>query len=115
MARKKSVKAKATKVEEPKVSTAQVVEAIKSDVQTIKEALESQPKVSFLIPLMPGESEGAYDTVSINGYLMQIKKGVLVNLPQSVVEILANKYKVEMSAGSEMLTSRSEEVRKALE
>ena len=73
----------------------------------MKEQLATQPKVSFLIPLGPGENEGSTDQVCLNGYKLTIKKGVMVELPQQVVEILANKYKVQMSAGRGSLISRS--------
>ena len=103
-----------TPVVTPAMTTTQVDIAIKSDKQKMKEHLDAQPKVNFLIPLLPGEVEGSYETVCLNGYLMQIKKGALVSLPEQVVQILAEKYKVEMSAGSEKLVSRSSEVETAL-
>jgi len=101
------------KVEKP-LSTAQTDETAKSDIQRMKEHLDAQPKVQFLIPLMPGENEGSYETVCLNGYLLKIKKGALVSLPKQVVEMLAEKYKVEMEAGKEMKIDRSPDVIEAL-
>lgn len=67
----------------------------------MKEVLQSQPQVSFMIPLGIGERKGAYDTVQINGYKLTIMKGTMVKLPQQVVDLLAAKYEVEMSAGAD--------------
>lgn len=114
MLRKKTATKTEGKTKKTPLTTAQVDVSLKSDAQRMKEHLEAQPKVSFLIPLLPGEPEGSYETVCLNGYLMQIKKGVLVELPEQVAEILANKYNVEMSAGSEKLVSRSPKVEEAL-
>lgn len=96
------------------MSSGEVGSALTKDAQTMKEILDSQPKVSFLIPLSPGEADGAYDTVCINGYVLQIKKGAMVQLPTSVVDILANKYKIEMEAGREMRIDRDEATERAL-
>lgn len=105
----KKVKAvKETKETKP-LSQTDLSDATKTDIQRTKEALENQPKVSFLVPLAPGETEGSYETVSINGYTLQIKKGALVVLPQQIVEILANKYKVEMETTSRMSLNRKED------
>ena len=81
----------------------------------MKEHLESQPKVSFMVPRDPLESESlSYESVQINGYRMEVKKGVMVQLPQQVAELLANKYQVELNAGSDMRIDRQDQVRDAL-
>lgn len=77
----------------------------------IAEILKKQPKVAFMVPRAEGEVDGlAYETVQINGHRMEIRKGVMVQIPQQVAEILANKYRVQMEAGSSKLINRSEEV-----
>ncbi len=86
----------------------------KTDIQRTKEALEKQPQVNFLVPLVPGEKDGAYETVSINGYTLQIKKGVLVSLPQQIVKILANKYKVEVDIAKKTIENKEADVQSAL-
>ncbi len=83
-------------------SSAVIDRKITKTVQAVKEHLDKQPKTMFYVPLSPGEKEGAYETVQINGYTMQIKKGVSVELPQQVVEMLANKYRVQVEAGKDM-------------
>ena len=67
----------------------------------MKKILQDQPKVRFMIPLGLGEKKGAYDTVQINGYKLTIMKGAMVDLPQQVVDLLAAKYEVDMTAGAE--------------
>jgi len=96
------------------IETSPVAQEHLDDAHAMKEQLSKQPKVSFLIPLGPGENEGSTDQVCLNGYKLKIKKGVMVELPQQVAEILANKYKVQMMAGRESLVSRSAKVEEAL-
>lgn len=86
----------------------------KSKEEQTKHKLSLQPKVSFLVPLMPGEMPGAYETVQINGYRLTIKKGVMVEVPKSVAEILAAHYQVQLTAGQEKRIDRSQEVSDAL-
>lgn len=89
-------------------------EQYKDKTQRMKEHLDAQPKISFLIPLVSGEKEGAFETVCLNGHMLVIKKGVMVELPKQVAEILAESYKIQMEAGKEMLLGRSKEVKEAL-
>lgn len=56
--------------------------------------LAKEPKVRMMIPLDPGERVGAYRTVVINGYRFDVKKNVMVDLPQSVASLLANSYRI---------------------
>lgn len=66
----------------------------------VAERLKKQTKVWFMIPPMEGEARGlAYETVTIDGHRIEIKKGVMVEMPQQVAEILAEKYRIELSAG----------------
>lgn len=59
-----------------------------TDQEIIKDKLSKQPKVRIIIPREKGESEGSYETVQINGYTLQIKKGVYVEVPQQVADII---------------------------
>ena len=90
------------------------IKKYKSRIKAMKAHLDSQPKISFLIPLMPGEKEGAFETVILNGYRYTIKKGVMVRIPKQVAEILSESYKIQMSAGSDKLVSRDEKTQEAL-
>lgn len=60
--------------------------AIKKE-KTIKELLDEQPKVSYLIP-SAGDEELPYTAVTINGYRFEIKHGERVDIPQSIADIL---------------------------
>lgn len=84
----------------------EVQQLLNADAKASKERLAKQPRCDFLIPLSPGEQPGAYDTVQINGYKLTIQKGVMVNIPRQVAEILAEKYAIQTSAGSDMLLNR---------
>lgn len=77
--------------------------------------LANSEHISFLVPLGEGEKEGAFETTNINGYRLTIKKGVMVNIPIQVANLLANKYRIAMTAGSEKeLGNASKDVQDAL-
>mgnify|MGYP003480043655 CR=1 FL=1 len=59
-----------------------------------KELLSKQPKVRMMIPLDPGEKPGAYRTVIINGYRFDVRKNTMVDLPESVANLLAESYRI---------------------
>ncbi len=75
-------------------------------VALTKEKLDAEEHTNFIIPMADGEAEGAYDTVQINGYRLTIKKGVMVNIPISVANLLAEKYRINMTAGMEKRADR---------
>ena len=79
-----------------------------------KHELINGPKTMFMVPLADGEKSGAMETASINGYRINIKKGTMVEIPVAFAQIIAEKYKVEMEAGSHMLLDRDEETISAL-
>lgn len=72
----------------------------------MKEKLDAQPKVKFLIPLGVNEKRGAIETWQCNGYRLNILKGVLVDVPQQVAESLAESYQMTSKAGEEFLIDR---------
>ena len=63
-----------------------------------KRKLASQERLPFIIPLDPGEKPGAWRSVTINSYRMQITKGVLVYVPRSIWQQLADAYSVPQMA-----------------
>ena len=83
-------------------------------VAITKARLAAAPKINFIIPLAEGEKRGAYDTVQINGYGLKIQKGVLIPLPEPVAMLLAEKYRITMTAGEEKRVDRSDAVSEAL-
>lgn len=80
----------------------------------MKEYLWSQPLVNFLIPLSFGEKRGAYETVTMNGYRLNIMKGVMVEIPKDVANLLAESYQLTAEAGQDFLLDRNETVKEML-
>lgn len=86
--------AKETKEPESEVATApaprrEITEADMNHFKmTTKAALDAQPKREVRL-VVRGKGEPNYETVCINGYLLQIQRGVAVEVPQVVYEILA--------------------------
>jgi len=65
----------------------------------VKEKLSKEPKMPFWIPLDQGEKKGvAYRSVTLNGYRFEIKKGMLVQVPRSIYNILVDSYNAEAEA-----------------
>lgn len=84
------------------------------DAERTRRALAKEPKVWFMAPLSPFEKEGAFEEVYINGYRTTIKKGVMVEIPRPVMEILANKYKIETESGKDFRINRDSRIEDAL-
>jgi hypothetical protein len=89
--------------------------------ETSKEILARSPLTKFIIPLADGELPGAYDTVQINcsglpepGYKLTIQKGVMVEIPLPCAELLAAKYRINLTAGQEKRIDRDQKVQDAL-
>ncbi len=108
-------------IENPTAPTAEDKAAEKTDAKkwegkaaAMKAHLAKQPKVQFLIPLGFGEKRGAYETVIMNGYRLNIMKGVLVELPRQVAELLAESYQMTIAAGQDYLLDRNDAVKEVL-
>ena len=69
--------------------------SLSDEALLVKQKLAKEPKMSFFIPLEPGEKPGAYRSVTINGYRCEVKKGVMVPLPMSIAKLLMNAYQIE--------------------
>ncbi len=52
----------------------------------------NDPKVEIIVPLYTGESEDAVETVTINGDVTIVPKGVPVAVERNVAEVLAGAY-----------------------
>ena len=94
------------KVSIARESEKEIAQLLTQDAKKTKEILSKQPRVDFIIPLMPGEKVGACETVQINGYKLTIKKGCVVSIPKQVAFILAEHYKISTEAGKDMLVDR---------
>ena len=91
----------------------------KTDIEKTKAYLARQQKLSMHIPLEEGEKEGAFQTVTINGYRLIIKKGVFVELPLPVAQLLAENMKIQLNPEQNELNksfniNRNAETQKAL-
>jgi len=78
----------------------------KSRKATIKAHLDSQEKVPVFIPRDFGEKAGAIMSVTINAYRYSILKGVMVEVPLGVYEILKDSLEATDKAGQEFLADR---------
>jgi hypothetical protein len=86
----------------------------KDIIAETKAILKKKPHTNFIIPLADGEAVGSFETVQINGYKLTIQKGVMVNIPVPVANILAEKYRIAMTAGQDKRIDRAPDVQDAL-
>lgn len=59
-----------------------------SKAKIMRDILRAEPKKFIFIPLAHGEKQGVTQSVTLNGYPMFIRKGMQVEVPQSVYEVL---------------------------
>ncbi len=91
----------------PGNNSAETTKLQQERLEATESVLEKQPKVMFIIPRSPGEDEDATHEVQINGWVKSYKKGILLNVPESVAKLLATYYQVSMDAGKDFLASRA--------
>lgn len=72
--------------------------SLSEEALKVKAILAKEPRTPFFIPLDQGERPGSYRSVTINGYRCEIKKNVMVNLPQSLIQLLMQSMQVEAEA-----------------
>lgn len=89
-------------------------EVIKNRKENMVSVLEAQPKVMFMIPIMPGEKPGSTVEVCINGLVMVYPKGEYFEAPMSVVELLREYERVKATSGAEYRVDRDEKTQSAL-
>jgi|APEBP8051072266_1049373.scaffolds.fasta_scaffold19378_2 hypothetical protein len=70
------------------VVTGEVLKRPQTKIEIMKAKLNSQPRVRIIIPKEQNEAEGAFETVQLNGYTLQIKKGVYVEVPEQVADVI---------------------------
>lgn len=87
---------------------------IQRKLKATKEVLDKQPKVMTMIPLGFNEKPGAVETVTVNGYRYDIKKGVYVKVPETVANIIRDAYNQTMEVNERFSVNRDEETSKAL-
>jgi hypothetical protein len=66
---------------------------IKGDHKIVKDALAKEAKIRILIPLNGSEKKGVtIETVTIDGFKIEVPKGVYVDVPQSVADLIERHY-----------------------
>jgi hypothetical protein len=90
-------------VEAPKRSDSTEEAAFQKTANDMKAVLAAQPQVAIYVPLENGEPKGTQLPVNINGYRMNIPKGVVnVMVPQSVAEIIWHSLGIYEEASSSL-------------
>jgi len=93
------------------VNDKQIEKEWRNDVQKMKAHLDKQPKVSVMIPLEQGVPPESADkipfVVNLNGYRMAIKRGVFVEVPMQVAEVVKANLESEGKIGSEYRLDRN--------
>lgn len=103
-------------VETPEIRNGGQEEAdFKKTASDIKSLLSEQPKVRVFVPLETGEKLGEFLPVSINGYRLNVPKGVYVEVPQAVADIISEAYNIyENNSATAMRADRNDETVSAL-
>jgi len=91
-----------------------VQEQLRTGAEQQKAWLDAQPKVSILIPLEKGEKKGAEQPFTINGYRFTVPKGQMVQVPEQVAEMVAERFNIELEVRSQSLENRDEKTKEAL-
>lgn len=99
------------------VEQANVLQKHQSKAQRMKEHLAGQEKVTMFIPLEGKEKPGTTEPVTINGYRLNVPKGVYVKVPLQVADILKDYLKQTQEALNNPfnLDNASEQKKDALE
>lgn len=66
--------------------------------EIMRHKLASQPKVAIIIPLSPGEKEGSTESVILNGYRINVRKGIYVQVPQQVAQVIMESQQMTQEA-----------------
>lgn len=92
--------------------------ALKESARQMKEALDAQPKVSMMIPFDPGvKPEDATKIpfhINLNGYVMNLPRGVYIDVPKQVADVIRERLESEGKIGKEWRTDRDQKTQEAL-
>lgn len=80
-------------------AVAQVREVHQSKKEIMREKLMTQPTVRMYIPLNQGEKAGQTHPVTLNGFRINVPKGVYVDVPQQVADVLKDSFQQTEDAG----------------
>lgn len=73
-----------------------------SKAAEMKKRLALQDKITIMIPLEGKEKKGSTFPVTLNGYRVNIQKGVYVPVPKQVAEIVMESQKQTVAAADEL-------------
>lgn len=86
--------------------------ALRESARQMKEHLAKQPKVSIMIPFEAGENPEQGKKVpfhcNLNGYAMDIPRGVYVEVPQQIAEIIKERLESEGRIGRQWRIDQSQ-------
>ena len=69
-----------------------------SKAELMRARLAKQPKVRVLIPLIGEEKSGTTMSVILNGYRLNVAKGVYVDVPEQVADVIMESQKQTVKA-----------------
>jgi len=72
--------------------------AVGSKAETMRARLAEQPKVRIFIQREPKEPVGATLSVILNGYRLNIQKGVYVDVPEQIADVVMKSQKQSADA-----------------
>jgi len=96
------------------LSERDIARSAEGDAKRTKRALAAQETTKFMVPFDIGERHGAVITVTINGYRLSIKKGVLVEIPVGVAQVLMDHLNVRSEAAEQYDLHRDDATEEAL-
>lgn len=100
------------------VSEAQVAKAHTTDQQKMKAHLDAQPKIKVMIPFDAGVDARVAKkipfVVNLNGYRYEIPRGVFVDVPQQIAEVVMERLESEGKIGEEYRLDRDPAKQQAL-
>ncbi len=101
-----------------KVSEREVEKQWRGDALKMKEHLAKQRKVSIMIPLevgvAPEVAEKIPFVVNMNGYRFSIKRGVFVEVPEQVADMIKARLESEGKIGRNLRIDRDQKTLEAL-
>lgn len=81
----------------------------------MRDILHAQPKAWTYVPLGPGEKADSMLPVGINGYFVYIRKGVMVEVPYQIAQMVADSFNQDRLIGAEHDLSQNEDKQRALQ
>ncbi len=85
-----------------------------SKAAIMKKQLDAQPKITIMIPLGLGEPRGATHPVQLNGYRLNIRKGVYVDVPLQIAKVVMESQQLTEEALNNYYLMNAEGVSQAM-